>query len=155
MAEKENTALQKGSLYMTVAALAFIGYALIFLIRNFTSKGFELGVDTLNGISKESLQALNPGVVYYISHLHVATAGFIAATGIAVAYLSWFGVRKGYDWAWKGAVVAPVVGLGVALPMHYFDLFTHDWVTHLGPIYVATLIFVGGAILSFKGLHKK
>src|SRR2546428_7284196 len=47
--------------------------------------GFELGVQTLNGVTRDHLNALNPAIVHYIGHLHVATAGFIAATGIAVA----------------------------------------------------------------------
>ncbi|OGK24779.1 hypothetical protein A3D76_06930 [Candidatus Roizmanbacteria bacterium RIFCSPHIGHO2_02_FULL_37_9b] len=147
--------LKTGSALMLLAALAFIGYAFVFLLRNFTSGGFELWVDTLNGITKKRLNRLNPAIVYYISHLHVATAGFIAATGIAVSFLSWYGVRKGMMWAWIGAVFAPVVGLAVALPLHWFNLFSHDWVTHLGPIYLATVIFVAGAFIAFNGLRKK
>ena len=43
--------------------------------------------------------------------------------------LCWFGVRRG-DWrAWLAAMASPVVGLIAALPMHYFGLFDHDWVT--------------------------
>jgi hypothetical protein len=33
--------------------------------------------------------------VRYITHVHVALAGFIAATAIAVIGLAWFGVRAG------------------------------------------------------------
>jgi hypothetical protein len=54
----------------------------------------------------------------YITHFHVATAGFIAATAIAAGGLAWYGVRDGLWWAWIIAVVVPVVGLAVALPMH-------------------------------------
>lgn len=152
---KENKNLRTGSTLMFVAALAFIGYAIVFFVRNFTSSGFELGVDTINGVTKTQLNALNPAVTYYISHLHVATAGFIAATGIAVAFLSWYGVRRGQMWAWVAAVLSPVVGLAVALPMHWFHLFSHDWVTHLGPIYVATIVFVIGALQALSALIKK
>ncbi len=60
---------------MSIAGLAFIGYAVAFLIRNFAGHGFELGVDTLNGITRDNLNALNPAIVHYIGHLHVATAG--------------------------------------------------------------------------------
>jgi len=65
-----------------------------------------------------------------------------------VAALSWYGVRRGEWWAWIAAVVSPVVGLVVALPYHYTGTFTYDWVTHLGAIYVATLVFVVGALLA-------
>lgn len=37
--------------------------------------------------------------------------------------------------------------------MHYMDLFTHNWVTHLGPIYLATIVFVVGAVLAYRGLQ--
>ena len=103
-------------------------------------------------VTKEQLNALNPAVVYYINHLHIATAGFIAATGIAVACLCWWGVRKGEWWAWWGALVSPVVGVAVALPMHYFGHFNFNWVSHLGPIYLATLLFVIGSLQVLRGL---
>jgi len=45
---------------MLIAGLAFIGYAVVFFIRSFTGTGFELGVETLNGVTKEQLNALNP-----------------------------------------------------------------------------------------------
>jgi len=130
-----NPGLKQGAVLMVIAALAFIGYAVVFFIRNFTSTGFELGVDTLNGVTRDQLNALNPAIVHYIGHLHVATAGFIAGTGIAVAALSWYGVARGEMWAWVASVVAAVVALAVALPYHYTGTFQLNWVTHLGPIY--------------------
>ncbi len=151
----QNSGLNQGALLMLIGGLAFIGYAVVFLFRNFTGSGFELGVETLNGVTRDNLNALNPAIVHYIGHLHVATAGFIAATGIAVAALSWYGVRRGEWWAWIAAVVSPVVGLAVALPYHYTGTFEHDWVTHLGPIYVATLVFVVGALLALRTMTRR
>lgn len=151
----ENPSLRSGAIVMLIGALSFIGYAVVFFFRNFTGTGFELGVETINGVTRADLNALNPAIVYYIGHLHVATAGFIAATGIAVAALAWYGVRRGEWWAWVTAVVAPVVGLVVALPMHYFDLFSLNHATHLGPIYLGTAVFVIGALLALRGLTAK
>ena len=65
-------------------------------------------------------------------------------------FLSWFGVRREPLWAWAGAVAAPVVGLAVALPAHYPWGF--DTIGHLGLIYLATGIFVVGAVLALKAL---
>lgn len=144
--------LRNGSLLMAIAGIAFVGYGVAFLVLNFVGSGFEIGVDTLDGISSSEL---NSTVAYYISHLHVATAAFIISTGIAVTSLSWYGIRQRHTWAWATAVVAAVVGLALALPMHWTgDAFTHNWVTHLGPIYLATLVFVGGAALSYQGLQR-
>lgn len=152
---KENPSLRTGAIVMLIGAVSFIGYAVVFFFRNFIGTGFELGVDTINGVTQADLNALNPAIVPYISHLHIATAGFIAATGIAVAALVWYGVRRGQWWAWITAVVSPVVGLAVALPMHYLNVFTYEHVTHLGPIYVGTLVFVVGALIGLKGLVAK
>lgn len=143
--------LRTGALLMALAGVAFIGYGIVFLVLNFVGSGFELGVSTLGGMSAAEL---DPTVAYYISHLHVATAAFIISTGIAVASLSWYGVRKRQTWAWATAVVAAVVGLALALPMHWTeDVFAHDWVTHLGPIYLATIIFIVGVGLSYRGVR--
>jgi len=90
----------------------------------------------------------------YIMHLHVATAGFIAATAIAAAGLAWYGVRDGLWWAWITAVISPVVGLAVALPLHWMGHFNYDWVSHLGPIYVGTIIYVVGALVALIGLSQ-
>ncbi len=91
----------------------------------------------------------------YIAHLHVATAGFIGATAIAAGGLAWYGVRAGFWWAWVTAVVSPVLGLVVALPMHYIGLFDHNWVSHLGPIYLGTIIYVVGVVMAVIGLAEK
>lgn len=143
--------LRNGSLLMALAGVGFIGYGVVFLILNFVGSGFEIGVSSLAGMTKADL---DPTVAYYISHLHVATAAFIISTGIAVTALSWYGVRQRLTWAWATAVVSAVVGLALALPMHYTaDAFAHNWVTHLGPIYLATIIFIVGVILAYQGLR--
>ncbi|APW99562.1 hypothetical protein CHINAEXTREME_18080 [Halobiforma lacisalsi AJ5] len=143
--------LRNGSLLMTLAGIGFVGYGVVFLVMNFVGSGFELGVSTLGGMTTADLE---PTVAYYISHLHVATAAFIISTGIAVASLSWYGVRQRLTWAWATAIIAAVVGLALALPMHWTgDAFAHDWVTHLGPIYLATIVFVVGVALSYPGVR--
>jgi hypothetical protein len=139
---------------MVVGAAIFLIYAIVFFFRAFSGAGFEVGVATLNGVTQEQLNQLNPAVMGYITHLHAATAGFIAATAIAAMGLAWYGVRAGAWWAWITAVVSPVVGLAVALPMHYTGVFEHDWVSHLGPIYLGTLIYVVGALVVLVGLTR-
>ncbi|SFS99807.1 hypothetical protein [Halostagnicola kamekurae] len=144
---------RSGSVLMALAGIAFVGYGMVFLARTFFGTGFELGVATLNGVTPADLNAIDPAVMHYINHLHVATAAFIITTGIAIAALSWYGVRTGQLWAWATAVVGAVVGLGLALPMHYMELFTYSWTSHLGPIYLATIVFVVGAILAYQGMR--
>src|SRR6266705_3378542 len=147
--------LRNGAALMVLGALIFLVYAVVFFFLAFASSGFEIGVATLNGVTREQLDRLDPAIVAYITHLHVATAGFIAATAIAVIGLTWYGVRAGAWWAWIIAVISPVVGLAVALPLHYTGAFEHDWVSHLGPIYLGTLIYVAGALMVLVALTRK
>ncbi len=53
---QDNSSVRTGSTMMLIAALAFIGYAIVFFIRSFTGTGFELGVETLNGVTKGTAQ---------------------------------------------------------------------------------------------------
>jgi hypothetical protein len=138
---------------MTLGAVAFIGYAVVFFVLNFTDSFLELGIGADQVASgKDEIKAFDNDLYHYISHLQIAVSGFIASTGLAVAALSWFGVRRGYLWAWVAAVAAPVLALAVALPAHYPWGFAT--IGHLGPIYVATAIFVVGAILALKGMRE-
>lgn len=145
-----DTTLRNGSILMVLGALGFVGYGLVFLVLAFVGDGFEIGVTTLDGLGRAQLAASSPETAYYIVHLHVATAAFIVSTGFAVAALSWYGVRRGQRWAWATAVIAPVVALALAIPMHWTaEAFAHDWMSHLGPIYLATIVFVVGAAVAY------
>ena len=146
--------LRNGAGLMVFGALIFLVYAVVFFFRAFASSGFEIGVETLNGITPQQLDKLNPAIMGYITHLHVAVAGFIAATAIAAGSLAWYGVRDGLWWAWITGVIVPVVGLAMALPLHYMGHFNYDWVSHLGPIYVGTIIYVVGAVVALLGLSQ-
>lgn len=150
-----NTALAKGSKLMVVGVLIFLAYAIVFLFISLSGDGFEIGVHTLNGVTPAELDAVNPAIMAYINHLHVAVSGFIASTSVAVLALVWYGVQRGYWWAWWAAMISPVVALIVALPLHYTGGFEHNWVAHIGPIYVGTLIFVAGGLMTVAALMRK
>src|SRR5262245_51998693 len=103
--------LRIGSWLMGGAAVGFIGYAVIFFVRNFTDSFLELGIGPGEvDVGKEQIQAFSPSLYHYIGHLHIAVSGFIAATGLAVVFLVAYGVRRGELWAWVGGVSAPVLG---------------------------------------------
>jgi hypothetical protein len=146
-----DASLRWGSWLMGIAAVGFIGYAVIFFVRNFTDSFLELGIGPHEvNVGKDEIQAFSPSLFEYVSHLHLAVSGFIAATGVAVLFLVAYGVRRGQLWAWVGAVSAPVLGLLVALPAHYPNHF--DTLGHLGLIYLAVLIFAAGALLALRGI---
>ena len=78
--QAQDSLTHRGAVTMVVGALMFLVYAVVFLFRAFSGTGFELGVATLNGVTPAQLNQLYPAVMAYVTHLHVATAGFIAAT---------------------------------------------------------------------------
>jgi hypothetical protein len=143
-------ALRLGSRLMGAAAIGFIGYALLFLVRNFTDSFLELGIGPNEvDVGKDQIIAFSPSLYHYIGHLHIAVSGFIAGTGVAVLFLLRY-VRQGDLFAWVGAVAAPVIALAVALPAHYPNSF--DTLGHLGLIYLAVLIYVAGALVALRGI---
>jgi hypothetical protein len=153
VAPAENRDLRIGSGLMTLAGISFIGYAAIFFVHNFTDSFLELGIGANEvNVGKDEILQFSPELYHYIGHLHVALSGFIAATGIAVAALAWFGVRRGLMWAWSTAVAVPVVALIVAVPAHYpNDL---DTLGHLGLVYLVLAILIAGALVSLRALRR-
>ena len=139
----------------SIVALAGVGlsaYGIMFLIRNFN--GFiELGITpALIGTTAEGLQRANPQLYHYISHLQVALAGFMIGLGLAVIALAWFGIRLRMRWALWTSFLAPVVAVGVALPLHY--PYGFDTIGHLGLMYVDAFILLVGTLLSYNALQR-
>jgi hypothetical protein len=141
-----------GAKLVAVAGLGLVGYGIMFLIRNFT--GFiELGLTPEHiGGTPEQIRTFSPHLYQYISHLQVAVAAFIIALGIAVIALAWNGIRTGQRWALWTAFLAPVIGVGVALPLHYvYGLAT---LGHLGLIYLDAAILLVGTVLAQRALAR-
>ncbi len=88
--------LRNGAGLMVLGALIFLVYAVVFFFRAFASGGFEVGVETLNGVTPQQLDGLNPAIMGYITHLQ------------------WFvvGVDNGRDRARRG------IGRSVATALH-------------------------------------
>ncbi len=141
-----------GANLVTLAGIGLVVYGVMFLVRNFT--GFiELGLtpDHVGG-TPEQIQAFSPRLYNYISHLQVAVAAFIIALGVAVIALAWCGIRTGQRWALWTAFLAPVVGVGLALPLHYvYGIGTFG---HLGLIYLDAGILLLGTILARRALAR-
>ena len=141
-----------GAKLVTLAGIGLVGYGLMFLIRNFT--GFiELGLTPEQiGGTPEQIRAFSPHLFYYISHLQVAVAAFIIALGVAVIGLAWQGIRSGQRWALWTAFLAPVIRVGLALPLHYvYGLATMG---HLGLIYLDAAILLVGTVLAHRDLAR-
>ncbi len=146
------TGAQLGANLVGLAGIGLIGYGLMFLFRNFN--GFiELGLTPEQiGGTPEQIQAFSPHLYHYISHLQVAVAAFIIALGVAVIPLAWRGIRTGQRWALATAFLAPVVGVGVALPLHY--VYGFATMGHLGLIYLDAAILLVGTVLAWRALSR-
>jgi hypothetical protein len=141
-----------GANLVTLAGIGLVAYGLMFLVRNFT--GFiELGLTPEHiGGTPDQIQAFSPHLYNYISHLQVAVAAFIIALGVAVIALAWRGIRTGQRWALWTAFLAPVIGVGLALPLHYvYGIATFG---HLGLIYLDAGILLVGTILAGRTLAR-
>jgi hypothetical protein len=123
-----------------------IGYTTWFIVQNFTHL-IEIGLSPVEvGKTKEQIWAFSPGVHNYISHLQVTLGSFIAATGLAIAFLAWYGVRRGAVWAWWAVVLTTLLWVGVSFPPHY--AYGFGTVAHLGFAYLALVLVVIGAYLA-------
>jgi hypothetical protein len=80
--------------------------------------------------------------------LQVAVAAFIIAVGVAVIGLAWKGIRSGQRWALWTAFAAPVVGVGIALPLHY--VYGIGTMGHLGLVYADAVILLIGTVIAHR-----
>ena len=145
-----NASVAMGANTVALAGVGLIGYGLMFLVRNFS--GFiELGLTPQHiGGTTEQIQSFSQNLYNYISHLQVALSGFIIALGVAVVALAMFGIRRGERWAMWTAFLAPVVAVGIALPLHFpFHIATFG---HLGLIYLDAAILLAGTIMSQRAI---
>ena len=139
-----------GANIVALAGVGLIGYGLMFLVRNF-NEFTELGLTpALVGGTPEQIQAFSQNLYNYISHLQVALSGFIIALGVAVIALAMFGIRRGESWAVWTAFLAPVIAVGIALPLHF--PFHFATIGHLGLIYLDAAILLVGTIISYRAM---
>ena len=139
-----------GTNLVILAGIGLVGYGVMFLIRDFT--GFiELGLTPEHvGGTPEQIRAFSPHLYNYISHLQVAVAALMIALGVAVIALAWRGIRARQRWALWTAFLAPVIGVALALPLHY--VYGIATIGHLGPIYLDVAILVVGTVLARRAL---
>jgi hypothetical protein len=69
----DESLLRIGSWLMILAAVGFIGYAVLFFIRDFSTQFLELGIghNEVN-VSAGQIKDFSPSLYQYISHLQIA-----------------------------------------------------------------------------------
>lgn len=145
--------LRWGAYLIALSGIGVVGNGLAMLYRAFYSAGFEAGVDSLGGVTKAELAAINQELLHYVTHLHVNVAGLLVTLGIGMVALAWFGVRRGQRWAWVTSITLPFVFLAHSLPIHQTADFSYDALLHLGPGAVWLPALIAGAVLAYRGLR--
>jgi dihydroorotate dehydrogenase len=87
--------------------------------------------ESLAGMSRAQIHALNPRLLGFMAHDRVSLAGTMMSVGIFYAALAWFGIRRGLHWAQVTVIVSAMVGFFsffFFLGFGYFDPF-HAFVT--------------------------
>ena len=148
--QMRTASLSLGANVVVLAGVGLVGYGIMFLIRNFNAF-IELGLTPHHvGGTPEQIQAFSQNLYNYISHLQVAVSAFIMALGVAVIALAWFGIRNGERWAMWTAFITPVIGVAIALPLHF--VYGIGTLGHLGLIYLDAVILLIGTVLSYNAL---
>lgn len=140
--------IRRGAQLIALLGVLQILSMIHFFIYNFGEELTERGI-TLNevGVTKAQVEAFNANLVGYVSHLHIAIAGYGMATGLVVALLAWFGIQRGMRWAWWAAAGAISVSAVVGIPAHFvYGLAT---VGHLGPPLGFLIVFAVAAAVSY------
>lgn len=145
--------LRWGATLIAVSGLGLLANALVMLYRAMFDPGFEAGVHDLGGVTRGDLAETHHEVVHYIDHLHVNVAGLMAASGIAMVALAWYGVRRGKRWALATAVTIPVVFLAHSLPVHQTADFSFDALAHMGPGFLWVPALLVGSVLAYAGMR--
>lgn len=93
--------------------------------------------EAMSGISREQLSLINERLLPFMTHDRVTLSATMLAAGTLYVALSWFGVRRGREWARKTIVWSALAG--------FFSFFTF-----LGFGYFDALhAFVSGILLQF------
>ncbi len=77
-------ALRLGTALMAVAGLAFVGYAVIFFVRNFTGAFLELGIGPGLGVALPAHYPWGFDTIGHLGLIYLATAIFVVGAALAL-----------------------------------------------------------------------
>ncbi|QZP39561.1 hypothetical protein [Halobaculum magnesiiphilum] len=145
--------LRQGAILIAATGCGIVGYGLTFLYTAYLGTEFELGVDTLGGVTRTDLEASNPEMLHYMDHLHVGLGGLLVALGITLIALGWYGIQRGYRWAVTTSLGIALIALATNVLVHYRPGFGYDWVIHIAPSLLVTLLVLVGGVRAYQGLQ--
>ncbi|MGE5072539.1 MAG: hypothetical protein ACM3MF_03855, partial [Anaerolineae bacterium] len=104
------------------------------------------------GGSAEQIEAMDPRLFDYITHIQVASCGLLMAFGATIIALAWFGIRTGQKWALWTAFGAHMLVYLVGLPLHF--VYGFATLGHLGPVFLDLAFILAGSYLSYRALYQ-
>jgi hypothetical protein len=145
--------LRQGAMLVAGTGVAIVGYGLTFLYTTYAGSEFELGVAALDGASRAELAASNPEVLHYMDHLHFGLGGLLVALGGGLVALGWYGVRSGQPWSIRTSLGVALIALATNVLVHFEPGFGYDWVIHLLPSLLVTLLVLLGVGRAYQGVR--
>jgi dihydroorotate dehydrogenase len=101
----------------------------------------------------EAITSANSRLLPLIAHDRAGFGGALVSDGLAVLLTSLWGFRRGARWVWIALLLAGLPGFIAALGVHV--AIGYMTLVHLLPVYVSSLFFLIGLILSWGYLFSK
>ena len=152
--------VKMGSFVMALGALVLIAYAIILFVNNLNNNSMEFGMKGIIDKERTEIRDFSPKLMQYITHLHFTVSILIAAAGLAAIGLALYGVRTGQMWAWGFSILTWAFAVSVpffVLAVTPYSVYENniDKIGYFGLVYIATGVFVIGALIALAGLLTK
>ena len=102
------------------------------------------------GLTRETLDRINPRLVPLIAHDRAGFGGGLATTGVLLSACGWYAPpARGFHHA---VLVAGFTGFGCALGTHFVEGYVNPW--HLFPAFAGAALFVASIVCELVGARR-
>lgn len=148
-----NRNLNLGSILMTLGSLLLIPFGAVYYWNFFSGEDLEYGIDTeYVDVTKAEINEFSHSLLHFMEHTAIDVSVLMISLGLAIAALSWFGVREKMKWAYWVAVASFLFTMIPGIYIHYPRGLAST--SHLLPVYFNSILFVIGAIIAYPALKK-
>ena len=99
------------------------------------------------GLSRDSLDAVNPRLVPLIAHDRAGFGGGLASSGVLLLLCAWY-ARPSRSFH-QALLLAGTAGFGCAIGVHFFEGYTNP--VHLAPAFAGAVLFVVAGVCEVVG----
>lgn len=138
-----------GQLFFAVTGLGLFGGGLAIVTVGLIGVFVPSDLAFIN-ITTDALYAASPRMLSLIAHDRIGFGAALVATGILTTFMALWGFRKGERWLWWTLLIGGPPGIIGGIGIHFVVGYT-DFL-HLAPVYLTLLLYVLGAVLSYRYL---